>query len=105
MDDATYVAILVDGKVIQGHSILTTIGIIETGQKRMLGISQATTENAEVISDMIEWGFDFEQGLLVVIDGGKGLRKAVDEVFGAYAIIQRCQVHKLRNVMSYLDEE
>jgi transposase-like protein len=109
LDDATYVAILVDGKVIQGHSILTAIGITETGQKRMLGLSQATTENADVIvdmfRDMIERGFDFEQGLLVVIDGGKGLRKAVDGVFGDYAIIQRCQVHKLRNVMSYLDEE
>ena len=41
----------------------------------------------------------------MVIDGGKGLRKAVNEVFGEYAVVQRCQVHKKRNVLDQLPEE
>lgn len=49
-------------------------------------------------------GLDFEQGLLVVIDGGAELRNAIGEVFGAYAVVQRCHVHKMRNVLSHLNK-
>jgi len=54
---------------------------------------------------MIARGLDIECGLLVIIDGGTGLRKAVDDVFGSHAVVQRCQVHKLRNVLSHLNED
>jgi transposase-like protein len=75
---------------------------------RTLGITQATTEYsgpiAEMFKDMIGRGFGFDEGLLVVIDGGKGLAKAVGTVFGSYAVIQRGQVHKVANVLHHLSE-
>lgn len=108
LDDATYVAMYVDGKVLQSQSMVVAIGITDQGVKRTLGLTQATTENSAVIAvmfrDMIARGLDVDHGLLVVIDGGTGLRKAIDEVFGAYAVVQRCQIHKKRNVLSHLSE-
>lgn len=108
LNDATYVAMFIDGKVLQNQSMVVAIGITEHGDKRTLGLTQATTENAAAIGvmlrDMITRGLDFEQGLLIVIDGGTGLRKAIDDVFGIYGVVQRCHVHKLRNVLSHLSE-
>jgi putative transposase len=98
----------IDGKVLQNQNMVVAIGIIEQGDKRNLGITQSTTENSVAIdvmlSDMVGRGLDFEQGLLIVIDGGTGLRKAIDEVFGIYGAVQRCYVHKLRNVLSHLSD-
>lgn len=108
LDDATYVGMFIDGKVLQNQNMVVAIGITEKGDKRTLGLTQATTENGAAIAvmlrDMIARGLDFEQGLLIVIDGGTGLRKAIDEVFGIYGVVQRCHVHKLRNVLSHLNE-
>ena len=73
-----------------------------------LGFIQTTTENAEAIKgllgDLIKRGLDFTEGLLVVIDGAKGLTSAVREVFGEYAVIHRCQWHKRENVVGYLNK-
>ena len=108
LDDETYVAMFVDGKSLQNQSMVIAIGVTENGVRRALGLTQATTEHSGAIAvmfrDLIARGFDFEKGLLVVIDGGTGLRKAITEVFGSYAIVQRCQVHKIRNVLSHLSE-
>ena len=108
LDDETYVAMFVDGKSLQNQSMVIAIGVTENGVKRALGLTQATTEHSGAIAvmfrDLIARGFDFEKGLLVVIDGGTGLRNAITEVFGSYAIVQRCQVHKIRNVLSHLSE-
>lgn len=108
LDDATYVAMFIDGKVLQNQNKVVAIGITEQGDKRTLGLTQSTTENSAAIGvmlrDMVARGLDFEQGLLIVIDGGTGLRKAIDEVFGIYGVVQRCHVHKLRNVLSHLSE-
>ncbi|MFB6229556.1 MAG: transposase [Salinibacter sp.] len=72
----------------------------------MLGPAQATTENArsikEMLRDLIKRGLSFEEGILCIIDGSKGLHKAIDEISGDRAEIQRCQWHKRRNVLSYL---
>jgi len=108
LDDATYVALYVDGKTIQGQSMICVIGVTDKGDKRTLGLTQATTENAgpirELFKDMIARGFSFDDGILIVVDGGKGLRKAIDDVFGDYAVIQRCLIHKIRNVLDHLSE-
>jgi transposase-like protein len=108
LDDEQYVALFIDGKMIQSQSIVVAIGITEKGYKRMVGLTHATTENASSIGvmlrQMVGRGLDFEQGLLVVLDGGKGLRKAVDTVFGHHAVVQRCQKHKERNVLDHLAE-
>jgi len=58
-----------------------------------------------LLSELIGRGLNFEDGLLVVIDGAKGLRKEVDETFGEKAVIQRCTWHKRENVVSYLKED
>jgi transposase-like protein len=97
LDDATYVAMFIDGKVIQGQHVLVAIGVTTRGEKRPLGLAQASTENAGSITvmlrEMIERGLGFDDGILMVIDGAKGLRKAVEEVLGDHAVVQRCQIH------------
>lgn len=108
LDDATYVAMFIDGKSIQGQQIVVAIGVTDRGEKRTLGMTQATTENAGAITvmfrDMIERGLGFDDGLLLIVDGGKGLHKAINDVFGIHAVIQRCHIHKIRNVVDHLAE-
>ena len=101
-----YVALFLDGKVFAGETIMLAVGILASGEKRMLGFVQTTTENetscAEFLQGLVERGLRYEDGLLCVIDGGKGLRKAINRVFGRRAAVQRCQFHKRNNVCSYL---
>ena len=82
------------------------MGVTEEGYKKVLGFTQATTERAEpvreLLRDLIGRGLSFDNGILCVIDGSKGLRKAIGEVFGDRAEVQRCQWHKRKNVVSYL---
>lgn len=108
LDDATYVAMFVDAKVVGQQSIVVAIGVTDRGEKRTLGITQATTEHsgpiAELFKGMIGRGFGFDEGLLIVIDGGKGLAKAISTTFGSYAVVQRCQVHKMANVLQHFSE-
>jgi transposase-like protein len=85
------------------------LGITITGIKVPLGFIQTTTENSKAVKgllkNLIDRGFDFTEGMLTVIDGSKGLRKATEEVFGEFNLIQRCQWHKREDVVSYLTEE
>lgn len=103
-----YLVLWIDGKYVAGEQMLICMGVTESGYKKVLGFTQATTENArpikEMLRDLIERGLSFEEGLLCVVDGSKGLRKAIDEVFGSHAKVQRCQWHKRENVISYLPE-
>lgn len=105
LDDVRYVAMFIDGKILAKQHIVVAIGVDEHGVKHTLGITQASTENATAIAtmlrDMIGRGFDAQHGILVVLDGGKGLSSAVTDVFGANAVIQRCRAHKARNVLSH----
>jgi len=109
LDDRSYVAMFIDGKILNQQSVVIAIGVDEQGEKRVLGLTQATTENASAISsllrNMLGRGLDISQGLLTIIDGGKGLRSAIGEVFGEHAVVQRCQAHKMRNVMGYLSKD
>lgn len=105
-----FIAMYLDGKYMKGEQMLIALGVTEEGRKIPLGFIQATTENSTSIKDqllekLIERGFRYEEGFLVIIDGGKGIYKAVKEVFGPKALIQRCQWHKRENVVSYLKEE
>jgi transposase-like protein len=82
------------------------LGVTTTGEQRLLGLVQTATENQRVcasfLRELVERGFQPPDGLLVVLDGAKGLRAAVREVFGDAAPVQRCQWHKRENVVSYL---
>jgi transposase-like protein len=101
-----FVALFVDGKSFCEDGIILVVGITIGGEKRILGFVQAATEKeavmAEYFQTLIERGFDYRQGLLCVVDGSKGLLKALRNVFNGYALIQRCQWHKRENVVGYL---
>ena len=101
-------AIFVDGKYLQRQQMIIALGITEGGEKVVLGFVQTTTENATAIGAFFqklkERGMQYHQGLLFVIDGSKGIKKAIEEQFGEKAIIQRCTWHKRENVLSYLSE-
>ena len=101
-----WVALLVDGKVFAEDSLVIALGVTITGEKRVLGLVQTATENRRVcaafLRSLVERGFDASEGLLVVLDGAKGLRAAATDVFGAAAQVQRCQWHKRENVVAHL---
>jgi len=104
-----FVALIIDGKYLSRDNIVIALGVTITGVKVALGFIQTTTENSQAVKgllkNLIERNFHFEEGLLTIIDGSKGLRKAVEETFGNLSLIQRCQWHKRENVISYLREE
>src|SRR5580698_1497428 len=85
------------------------IGIAQDGRKTILGIRQGATENAtvvsELLSDLVSRGLDFTEPRLYILDGGKALTAAVKKHAGESAAIQRCQVHKRRNVLDHLTDE
>ena len=100
------VAIFLDGKTFGDDAMVIALGVTMKGEKVVLGFVQTATENERVCSQflrgLLERGLKVNQGVLCVIDGAKGLRKAVDRVFEAKAAVQRCQWHKRGNVVRYL---
>jgi transposase-like protein len=100
--------IMIDGIVFSDHTILIALGVSAGAEKIVLGVREGTTENAGVVkallSDLIERGLSTEKPIVFVIDGAKGLRSAIVGLFGKLALVQRCQVHKLRNVLDHLPE-
>ena len=100
------VALWLDGKSFAEDTLVIAVGLTMQGEKIPLGFVQAGTENESVLGafleELIHRGLQVEQGLLVVLDGGKGLRAAVKKVFQHRALVQRCQWHKRENVVGYL---
>ena len=100
------VALVLDGKTFAEATMVVALGITLTGEKRFLGFVETDTENAQVLTpflrSLVERGLDLSQGVLVILDGGKGLRAAVRKAFRHRALVQRCQWHKRENVVSYL---
>ncbi|MEM6796407.1 MAG: IS256 family transposase, partial [Acidobacteriota bacterium] len=103
-----YPVLMIDGTELGGQTLIVVLGVDADGQKRVLGARQGTTESSEVIKslmrELIDRGLDTEEQRLVVLDGSRGLHKAVGQVFGAKAQVQRCQIHKMRNVKEHLPE-
>jgi putative transposase len=101
------VALLVDGVKVAGHCCVVALGITIDGTKVPLGLAEGATENTSVVIDLLaglgDRGLDTTRPVLVVIDGAKALRRAVSEVFD-HPVIQRCQLHKLRNVTDRLPD-
>jgi transposase-like protein len=102
----TYVALFLDGKTFADAMLVIALGVTARGVKRFLGFVETDTENEKVLTpflrSLVERGLDPAAGLLVVIDGGKGLRAAVNQAFKKRAVVQRCMWHKRENVISYL---
>ena len=88
--------------------MVVALGVTDKGIKIPVGFIQTSSENSKEISQLlkqiIEKKFTFTHGILVVIDGSKGLHKAVVDVFGKKDLIQRCQWHKRENVLSYFSD-
>jgi putative transposase len=101
--------LMLDGIEIGDHTVMVALGIDTKGNKHILGIRQGGTENTEVVKallqDIVERGISTARPPLVVLDGGKALRKAVVNIFGVRTPIQRCTVHKKRNVLRHLPEK
>ena len=108
LDDLRLAVVMLDGIDLKGRCCVVALGIDTDGVKHPLGLWDGSTENATVattlLSNLVERGLDVEQGVLVVIDGAKALRKAVRDVFGTDTPVQRCVRHKERNVLDHLPE-
>ena len=106
--DLRLAVIMLDGIELHGRTNIVALGITTEGDKLALGLWDGSTENATVagalLADLVDRGLDLEQGLLFVVDGSKGLRKAVRQVFGNDVPVQRCVQHKQRNVLDHLPE-
>ena len=106
LDTYDVVALILDGKPFAEDRMVIALGVTLTGEKVILGFVQTATENETVcaafLRELVDRGLRAEQGLLVVIDGATGLRKAVQTVFGSQALVQRCQWHKRENILAYL---
>jgi transposase-like protein len=102
-------AMMIDGTCFETQQLIVALGVTMQGHKVVLGLRQGATENGTVVNqllnDLRERGVDFEVPRLYILDGGKGLHAAVRHTAGKAAVIQRCQVHKIRNVVGHLTEE
>ena len=105
----TFTTVFIDGIGFAEHTCCVAVGVTQEGDKKILGLREGATENATLVRDLLEnlkeRGLMLTKRALFVLDGAKALSKAVRDVFGRQAVIQRCVVHKLRNVLSYLPGE
>jgi transposase-like protein len=103
------VAIMIDGIGFADETIVVALGIDASGRKHVLGLMGGSTENATLVTallgDLVARGLDPAIRRLFVLDGAKALLKAVKDTFGDNAVVQRCRVHKLRNVLEKLPEK
>lgn len=104
----TWCALMIDGIHFADRSVVVAIGIDGTGEKMILGLVEGNTESSAICSDLLHGliarGLRTDLPFLFVIDGGKGLRKAIRDVFGEKFPVQRCMIHKARNIEAYLPD-
>ncbi len=108
LSDRRWLVVFVDGFDFAGHTMVGALGVAAEGTKVPLGVVEGSTENATVcialLADLAERGLDAGAGVLFVIDGGKAIAKAVRDVFGDRALVQRCRLHKERALLDYLPQ-
>lgn len=108
-DDVNLLIIYIDGMAFGDHVMMGAVGVDAEGRKHVLAIREGATENAtvakELLEDLVARGVNPDEKRLFVIDGSKALRAAINAVFGAQHPVQRCRIHKLRNVMDHLPED
>ena len=109
LDELDLPVIMIDGLHVGEQVVLGVIGIDTNGNKHVLGLCDGPSESDRVcrglLRNLIDRGLVVERARLFVIDGSTGLRKAIRHTFGQWALIQRCQIHKLRNVLEHLPEK
>ena len=103
------VALCIDGKHLRQDCAVVALGVDAAGVKQVLGLWHGASENSTTVKalleDLVERGLSTSRSILVVLDGAKALRKAVGDLFGTRALVQRCRVHKRRNVLEHLPPE
>ena len=108
LDKLKLCVLYIDGIEFKGQHLIVALGINIDGTKTVLGLRQGASENAtvvgELLDDLVERGVDFSVPMLYVLDGAKALTKAVRKHAGSQALVQRCQLHKRRNVTGHLPE-
>jgi putative transposase len=108
-DDVRFPVIYIDGIEYAGETLVGVLGIDMGGNKHILGLRHGATENKEVVKslleDLVSRGVSQSQAILFVIDGGKALSSGIKSVFGKYGVVQRCQIHKRRNVLAHVSEQ
>lgn len=106
LSEEDIVAVFFDGKTFADATMVVALGVTLAGEKRFLGFVETDTENEKVLTaflrSLLERGLDISAGILVIVDGGKGLRAAVNKAFSNRALVQRCMWHKRENVVGYL---
>ncbi len=108
LDEVRFPVVFIDGIGWAETTMVVALGIGEDGSKRVMGFREGATENGEVckalLEELVERGLDTSRSTLFVIDGGKALRKAITRVWGTRALVQRCRVHKKRNIEAHVPE-
>jgi transposase-like protein len=108
LDALDLVALLIDGVHVGDHCLIVALGIAADGHKHARGLWDGSTENATVCqglrANLESRGLRTDRSLLVILDGSKALRKAVRATFGEAALVQRCQVHTMRNILEDLSD-
>jgi putative transposase len=108
LDGLDLIGLILDGVHVGEHCVIVALAIAADGQKHALGLWEGSTENAtlcqSLLANLQSRGLRTDRSLLVILDGSKALRKAVRDVFGDVALVQRCQVHKMRNILDHLPE-
>jgi transposase-like protein len=106
LEDLDIVALFIDGVRVAKECLIVALGVDAHGRKHVLGLYDGSTENATVcqalLSNLRDRGLPTQRSVVIVIDGSKALRKAVEQTFGEAAVVQRCQIHKRRNVVDHL---
>lgn len=104
--DDRFLAVWIDAIQEADYAVICAVGLTETGEKKVLGLRQGSTEDAvlsrEFLENLVSRGFSSEAGVLFIIDGGKGLARGLRDVFGNNVLVQRCRIHKKRNVLEKL---
>lgn len=108
LDELDFTVLLLDGLCFGEYTVVAGVGITSDGHKHFLGVWDGSTENTAVcqslLNDLVGRGLRTDHRILTIIDGSKALAKAVRQTFGSKACIQRCQAHKIRNVLDHLSE-
>jgi transposase-like protein len=110
LKDLDVLVLMIDGvRITKDVIVVVALGIDTEGVKHVLGLRQGSTENSRVVTmlleNLMERGMNVERPLLVVIDGAKALRSAVRSILGEEIPVQRCTVHKARNVEEELPKK
>lgn len=108
-DPLDILIIYLDAICLGEYHILGAIGVDATGSKHVLGLREGSSENSVVatalLNDLVSRGVKPDRHRLFVIDGSKALRNAIDAVYGSTNPVQRCRIHKLRNVIGHLPKD